>query len=496
MLSRVARSIQSQFDLNGLLHRLDAWSSGSGPLYRGLANALRTAITRGDMSVGELLPPERVLARYLKISRSTVVAAYELLADEHLLERRQGSGTRVCAAPSRTSLGIAGTLNRNVLFRRIIDRPGGTVDLTGAYLLEPGGLPRELIEDVASETAGLAETSGYSPLGYEPLREAIAAHLSERGVPTAPDQVMVTSGAQQGIWMTGWLFLQRGDTVLTENPTYPGALDAFTAVGARLVGVRTRRNGVDIASLAERLAAVAPRLVYLIPTYQNPVGGVISPQDRRRLADLVQHHQVPLLEDDSLSGLAIVGDAPPPVAAFAPSAPILTAGSLSKLFWAGLRVGWIRGPEPIIAQLARLKAVADLGGALPSQVIASRLLSRYDEFRRSRRPVIAQRLDLVTGLLAEMLPEWSWDRPLGGLCLWVRLPYGSATEFAQVALRTGVSIVAGSVASTDATFDDHLRLPFGHRPEVLEEGIRRLARAWQIYARSDEPREQRMAIIV
>jgi DNA-binding transcriptional MocR family regulator len=492
----MARSFHSQFDVNGLIHRLDAWPNGGGPLYRQLANALRTAIRRGDLSVGELLPPERILARQLKISRSTVVAAYELLVDERLLERRQGSGTRVCSAPVQPGAPLSSALNRNILFRRIIDRPGGTIDLTGAYLLEPGGLPESLIRDVTSETAGLADTSGYSPLGYTPLREAIAAHLIRRGVPTSPDQVLVTSGAQQAIWLAGWLCLQRGDTVLTENPTYPGALDVFTAVGARLVGVPTRRGGVHLGSLDEHIGRLSARLVYLIPTYQNPVGGVLSTPDRRALADLVQQHQVPLLEDDSLSGLALVGEPPPPVSAFAPNAPILTADSLSKLFWAGLRVGWLRGPEPLIAQLGRLKAVADLGGSLPAQVIASRLLASYDDFRRERQPVIAERFALVSRLLAEMLPDWSWDNPLGGLCLWVRLPYGSAAEFAQVALRTGVSIVAGSVASPDGSFDDHVRLPFGHRPQELEEGIRRLARAWQIYAPADEPRAQRMAVIV
>jgi DNA-binding transcriptional MocR family regulator len=218
------------------------------------------------------------------------------------------------------------------------------------------------------------------------------------------------------------------------------------------------------------------------------------------VADLVQHHQVPLLEDDSLSGLSVDGDAPPTVASFAPNAPILTTDSLSKLFWAGLRVGWIRAPEPLIAHLARLKAVTDLGGSLPSQVIASRLIADYDQVRRARAPVIARRLELVTQLLSELLPGWSWDPPRGGLCLWVRLPYGSATEFAQVALRTGVSIVAGSVASADGSFDDHIRLPFGHRPEALEEGVRRLAKAWQLYAPAEAevetPRTQSMAVIV
>src|SRR6185437_8935607 len=128
---------------------------------------------------------------------------------------------------------------------------------------------------------------------------------------------------------------------------------------------------------------------------QNPVGGVLGPTDRRTLASLVEHHQVPLIEDDSLSGLSIVGEPPPPVASFAPGASILTVDSLSKLFWAGLRVGWIRAPEPIVAQLGRLKAVADLGGSLPAQVIASRLLPKYAQVRDERGPVIAQRLELV-----------------------------------------------------------------------------------------------------
>src|SRR5438067_9668811 len=315
----MVRSLQSQFEPNGLIHRLDAWSSGAGPLYRRLASALRSAIARGDLALGELLPPERLLARQLAVSRSTVVAAYDILQDEHLLERRQGSGTRVRSAPAPRGAGLTSALNRSTLFRRLTEGPGGTIDLTGAYLLAPGGLPVGALREVERDIAALAETSGYSPLGYLPLRHAIADHLARRGLPTVADQVLVTSGAQQAIYMAGWLCLQRGDTALVENPTYPGALDAFTAVGARVVGVRTRHQAVDLAALADHMARLAPRLVYLIPTYQNPVGGVLSEPSRRTLAALIGQHQVPLVEDDSLSGLAITGEPPPPVAAFAPA---------------------------------------------------------------------------------------------------------------------------------------------------------------------------------
>jgi DNA-binding transcriptional MocR family regulator len=491
------RSFHSQLDANGLIQLLDAWQ-GSGPLYRRLAAALRAAILRGDLGAGQLLPAERLLAQHLAISRSTIVTAYELLRDEGLLERRQGSGTRVLASPTppRRNGGPASGLNRNTLFRRITDGPGDTIDLTGAYLLEPGALPSDALREFDQEIGPLAETAGYSPLGYPPLRQAIAKHLTNRGLQTRPEQVLVTSGAQQAIYLAAWLFLQRGDTALVENPTYPGALDAFVALGARLIGVRTRRQGVDVEDLAAQVTRVAARLIYVIPTYQNPVGGVLTEHGRRALATLVQQCDVPLVEDDSLSGLGIDGEMPPPVAALSSKAPVLTVGSLSKLFWAGLRVGWVRAAEPMTTQLGRLRAVADLGGSLPAQIIATRLLAAYDEIHRERGAVIARRLELATRLMQEFLPEWTFDRPRGGLCLWVRLPRGSATEFAQIALRHGVSIVAGPVASPDGSFDDYLRLPYGHRPDVLEQGVRRLAQAWQAYAATDEARAQNLAVIV
>jgi DNA-binding transcriptional MocR family regulator len=492
--------VQGQFAQNGLVHLLNAWSDGDGPLYRRLADALRSAIARGDLSVDQLLPPERVLARKLALSRSTVVAAYEVLRDEGLLERRQGSGTRVRStpAPTQRAPGPSIALSRNTLFRRMTDGPHGTIDLTGAYFVEPGGVPDEVLRDIHLEIAQLVETSGYSPLGHMPLREAIARHLSGHGVPTSAEQVLVTSGAQQAIYLAAWLFLRPGDTVLVENPTYPGALDAFTAVGARADGVPTRRQGVDIEALTEHIRRLSPRLAYVIPTYQNPVGGVLPEHARRTLAAVVDKYQVVLVEDDSLSGLGIQREPPVPVAAYAPRAPILTIGSFSKLFWPGLRVGWIRAPEPVVAQLGRLKAVADLGGSLPAQAIAARLLPSHDEIRRQRAPIIARRLELAVSLLQTCLPDWTWDRPQGGLCLWVRIPYGSAAEYAQLALRNGVSIVAGSVASPDGSFGDYLRLPFGHRPETLEEGIRRLAATWEAYAPAPDggSRSERLAVVV
>jgi DNA-binding transcriptional MocR family regulator len=263
-----------------------------------------------------------------------------------------------------------------------------------------------------------------------------------------------------------------------------------------VTGLPTRRNGVVVDRLSELVEREAPRLMYVIPTYQNPTGGVLSQHGRRALAALVERHQIPLLEDDSLADLGIDSGPPVPVAAFAPNSPILTIGSLSKLCWAGLRIGWLRAQEPVVTQLGRLKAASDLGGSLPAQVIATRLFGALDDLRRERRPLIAERLDLVSRLLRSLLPAWSWDRPQGGLCLWIRLPHGSAGEFSQVALRFGVAIVPGTVASADGGFDEYLRLPFGHPPAVLEEAITRLARAWHAYTPSGQARGQHVTVIV
>jgi len=505
----MARQLHGQSGVNGLetgpdttaaVAALGNWTAGRGPLYRRLGQALRAAVGRGDLPPGARLPAERLLARSLAVSRSTVVAAYDVLRDEEVLDRRQGSGTRVLAPrrglTSADPAARARGVRRTTLLRGIAAGVDGTIDFLGAYLIGSGGLPDSALAGLDRELATLSAGSGYAPLGYPPLRRAIAEHLARSGLPTSPDQVVVTSGAQQAINLAAWHYLRQGDTVIVENPTYPGALDAFNGVGARLAWVPTGRHGADVDALRDLVPRTAPRLVYLIPTFHNPIGGVMPEHRRQAVARLVETQQLALIEDDSLAGLSLAGAPPPAVAAFAPQAPIMTVGSLSKLFWGGLRVGWLRAPEPLVAQLGQLKAVADLGGSLPSQVIATRLLEQADTVRRERSAELVRRFRLMTELLEQQLPSWSWEPPRGGLCLWVRLPYGSASEFAQVALRHGVSLVAGPVASADNSFAEFLRLPFGLEPPALSEGVRRLARAWEAYVPAAEPGHRTLTVIV
>jgi DNA-binding transcriptional MocR family regulator len=465
---------------------LGNWSEGEGPAYRRLAGALIAAIRRGEAAPGERLPAERVLARLLSVSRTTVVAAYEILRQEEWVESRQGSGTRVRsggAAPAAMPADdAAGSFRGHPVYRGLIEGSGGTIEFLGAHLPGPDFLARELASPDKRALAELARGPGYLPMGLPALRQSIARYLSGRGVPTSEEQVLVTCGAQQAIGICGAAFLRRGDGVVLENPTYLGAIDIFTSLGARLLPVPVGREGVRVETLREIASRTSPRLIYLMPTFQNPTGALMPERQRRAAARLARDLGVALVEDDTLADLSMSGTSPPPLSAFEPEAPILTVGSLSKLFWGGLRVGWIRASEPLLARIARRKIMADLGGSVLSQLAAVRLLERAGHMREIRKREIRERFDWLTGLLGKHLPEWTWQPAAGGLSLWVRLPRGNADQFAQVALRHGVSVVPGSLASPDGGFADHLRLPFVLDRQPMEEGVRRLASAWSAYA--------------
>jgi DNA-binding transcriptional MocR family regulator len=465
-------------------------------MYQRLAEAVRAAIERGDLPAGTRLPAQRMLAHWLEVSRTTVVLAYEALAAEEWLEGRQGSGTTVRRSPARPIAprgGAAAALStRNVVFRGLVQRTGAEIEFLGAHL---DGLPaifEQVLDEARPDLAKLLRGHGYTPLGLPELRAAIASHLERVGLPTRPEQVLVTSGAQQAIALIAHLLIENGDAVVLEDPTYPGAIDAFTSFGARLTGVPLESGGIPAEALREAVAGVSPRLIYLIPTCHNPTGLVLGEAARREIVRSVQGSGAVVVDDMTLADLTLEPRVPPPLAAFARDLTVLTVGSLSKLFWGGLRVGWVRGPEPLIAQLARLKAVSDLSGSLVSQAIAARVLARSAELTTLRRRQVRTRLDHAARLLAKHLPDWTYRRPAGGLSLWIRLPAGDATELATIALRGGVAIVPGGVNSPEGRWADHIRLPFVADPETMEEGLRRIAAAWAEYA--PEPRSRRRGV--
>lgn len=480
---------------------LGRWSDGPGPLHLKLSDALRQAIDLGHLAAGERLPSERELAVRLAVSRSTVVAAYDALRGESRLESRQGSGTRVSGArPRSTGRATPGlpmrTFPVSQVYRSLIEGRDDIISLSCA-VLPAHPLVIEAVADIAAHNEKLFSLVGYMPAGLPELREALADMFTESGTPTTPEQLVITNGAQQAVNLAAQLFLRPGDDVLVESPSFAGTIDVFRGRGARLVTAPVDDDGVDVDVVADVIAARKPSAIYVMPSFHNPTGALLSERRRRVLAGVAETEGIPLVEDNALEHAPLDAERLRPIAAFgAPDSPILTAGSLSKVAWGGLRVGWLRGPVPIVKRVAELKAMHDLGSPLLEQAIAAQLVPHLELLRTDYCTTLRRHLDVVSELLADQLPEWRWHRPRGGPSVWVQLPAGTAAAYAQVALRYGVEVIPGEVMSPTADHGDHLRLPFTLEPPVLEETVRRLAAAWHAYAPGADQRSTSRPVVV
>jgi DNA-binding transcriptional MocR family regulator len=465
------RTIGLQMKPIEVAERLGRWSSGRGPLHVLLAARLRRLIDEGELPAGEPLPPDRVLAGVLSVGRSTVVAAYDLLRQDGRIVRRQGSGTRVAGA------GPAGARQTTSapMFLYLLEPRDGVIALACAAPDTPPPEVAEAYARVAPVLAGMVGDIGYRPAGHPLLRRAIADRYARRGIRTDPGQILVTNGAQQALSLLARALLAPGDRVLVEGPTYPGALEAFGEQAAVARSLPVGLGGLATAARTHRAV-----LAYVVSAFHNPTGAVLSPLEGRALVRDAAAAGVPLIDDEVLGDLAFPGvPVPPPLAAYADA--VISVGSLSKTIWGGLRIGWVRAPEPLIARLARLLAVHDLGGNIPAQLAAADLLPRLDAIC-ARQAVQRQRQhDHLRARLARLLPDWDAPPVPGGQTLWVRLPRGDGTSFAQTALRHGVAILPGSGLDASGHSQDHVRLHFIARTQDLTEAVRRLAEAWRAY---------------
>jgi DNA-binding transcriptional MocR family regulator len=480
---------------------LGNWRDGRGPAYRKLAEALRAAIDRSDLPAGARLPAERALAEDLGVSRTTVIAAYDALRSDGRIRSRRGSGTRVAGAPATGVPGASGrpsadAIRPNVVFRGLIEAADASIELLSVQLPPARPFLEEAMAETAADAPRLLRHHGYTGLGLPELREAIASHLTSEGLSTRPEEILVTHGAQQAIALAARHFVEPGGAAVLEDPTYLGAIDVLVSAGARLVPIGTGPAGASVEDLRIAVHRERPSLVYLMPSFQNPVGGVVPESARREIGALVAARDIPLVEDDTLAHLDFGQRPPRSIAALCPAARVLSVGSLSKLMWGGLRVGWIRGPRADIDRLARLKVMEDLGNSVVSQAVAARLLGRVAKVRELRRKQIRERYGVLSDEIARRLKDWSAPRPAGGLSVWAKLPRGNAAEFAAVARRFGVSILPGSTCSPSGRFPAHVRIPFGLEPDRIREGVKRLARAWREYSPSSAESPSRLDVVV
>lgn len=452
-----------------LIRLLGAWRAhdSAEPAYRQLAQALRMLVLDGRIGLNVRLPGERELAAALGLSRTTIAAAFDRLRDEGYLESRQGSGSVTRLPPGRIEQPAAE-----------IDSPTGDnlLNWTHAALPAAPGVGLAYQAAVAALPAFLGDL-GYDPLGLGVLRRAIAAHFERRGCPTDPDQIMITNGAQQGFslllqWLAG-----PGDRAVIDHPTYHNAIQALQRANIVPVPVGLPRQGWDIDAMDAAFRQTAPRFAYIIADFHNPTGRSMDPQTRRALVAAAMRSHTPLIIDETMAAMGLDAVAPPPVATHDPSGRhVITLGSASKLFWGGLRVGWIRADPQTIAALGRLRTTMDMASPVIEQLAVAHLIDN-DEGLGLRAGLLRGRRDHLLALIERHLPQWRVESPSGGLSLWAELPRAEATALAALAESHGVRIAPGPRFGVSGAFERFLRLPFTLPEEQLEMGVTRLAEA-------------------
>jgi DNA-binding transcriptional MocR family regulator len=451
------------------------WRDRPGPRYARLAAALLEAIDQQALARGIRLPAERTLAALTGTSRGTVVACFDQLAEAGVLTRRQGAGTYVAGRPSWAARPAAGTVATMLLRRVAEDRE--TIDLS---VSAPGDLRHLPPADPEAAWQSL-DGHGLDPAGLPALRAAVARHLTaHQGLPTAPDQLVITAGAQEALWLLSRVL--PGTRVLASCPSYPGLAGALSGTRAELIRVPADPAGEDPNAIA-RAGRSPGGIAYVMPTGHNPTGTVMPPLRRQALAAIADAGRVTVVEDLTLADLALgAADGPPPPLA-ALSTHVIAVGSVSKVLWGGLRVGWIRVSEPLRSAVIARKSALNLGTAAISQALAAQLLTAVDTaWLGAHRAALTERRDLLTTLLAEHLPAWRSRPPDAGLSLWTELPLDNADAFTLAAARHGVTVMAGSAACTDGRHRHFVRLSFAEQPSTLELAVERLAAAWELHA--------------
>jgi 2-aminoadipate transaminase len=324
--------------------------------------------------------------------------------------------------------------------------------------------------------------------GYRPLREMIARHTARYSVEVTADNILITSGSQQALDFIGRLFINRGDYIVLESPTYLGALQAWNAYGAQYITVRTDEDGMIVDEL-EAALRVGPKFIYVLPNFQNPSGSTLSLERRKKLVELADKYGVPIVEDDPYGQLRYEGEHIPSIVALDSqfrgpngghySGNVIYLSTFSKLLSPGLRLAWVIAPPEVIRKLVMTKQAADLHTSSFNQYVAYEVGKGgfLDEHVKVIRSTYKERRDVMIEMMEEMFPpEMRWTHPHGGMFLWGIMPERmDAAEVLKVAIERKVAFVPGAAFHPNGGGANTMRINFSYsRPEIIREGVTRL----------------------
>jgi GntR family transcriptional regulator/MocR family aminotransferase len=474
---------------------------GSGiPLYQQIENFLRQGIVAGSLAAGTRLPAVRQLAGALQVNRITIESAYARLEADGLIAGRQGSGTYVLAGGPRVALrddsdkevwplwqqGPLARVRRENFndLEKLTDSHPQPINFGGGI-----GDPHFLsFKDFGQSIQKIIRRQGVNgctygdPRGFAPLRATISQILASQGLQTTPDRILITTGSQQAIMLTAQLLLRPGDVVITENPTYSGALDIFRSLDVAPVGISLDDDGMQVDRLEDLLRQHHPKLLYTIPNFQNPTGVSMSTQRRRQLLDLAGRYNVPILEDDYVGDLRYEGCARPALKALDRNGMVIYVSTFSKMLMPDLRIGFLVADGPVYDALLKRKCLNDLATSNLLQRSLDDYLSvgRYQAHLRRSCRIYRKRRDVMLRAIESYLPqEVRFTPPKGGFYVWLQLPPGIETdELFRRSCCEGVGYALGDQSAVDGQLPEVcLRLNFAYQPEAeIEEGVRRLGR--------------------
>ncbi|WP_335976072.1 MocR-like transcription factor YczR [Streptomyces sp. CA2R106] len=449
------------------------------PAYRGLADGVRLLVLEGRLQVAARLPAERELALALGVSRTTVAAAYEALRAEGFAHSRRGAG-------SWTAIPEGHILPSRSLEPLPPDAAGSVIDLGTAALSAPEPWLTRAMQGALAELPAYAATHGDFPAGLPVLREAIADRYTARGVPTMPEQIMVTTGAMGAVGAVARHSVGYGERVAAESPSYANVLELFRETGSRLVPValRERLGGWDMDTWRRVMRDAAPRMVYVMPDFHNPTGTLVGDDERRELVEAARVAGATVVADETMAELVLDGkeSGVRPLAAFDRGGTVMTVGSASKSVWAGLRIGWVRSTPDVVRRLVSARAYLDLASPVVDQLAVAWLLrgDGWEQALASRRDRAREcRDDLVAALRAHT-PGWDFSVPRGGMTMWVRTGDVSGSRLAVTGERLGVRVPAGPRFGIDGAFESYIRIPFTVSGPAADEAAARLAQAAEL----------------
>ncbi|WP_234121811.1 aminotransferase-like domain-containing protein [Clostridium hydrogenum] len=467
----------------------------SEPVYRQIVNYVKSKIASGEWNVGLRLPSQREMAKIFDVNRSTVVEAMEELKADGLIAAKSKGGTVIInntwsllasiPPPNWESYIRSGMHEPNIKTIQVINKLEyeDSIVRLGTGELSPELLPKEMIRKVILNVSNKMISLGYErPKGSIELRQAISNYVKKFGIEASPESILIVSGSLQALQLISMSILHKGSSVLIERPSYVKSLHVFESSGIKLKGLAMDNDGVRPSEILKNTKEAS--LLYTIPTFHNPTGKVMSQKRREEILKLCTKERLPIIEDDAYRELYLEGNPPQSLKSMDKNGIVLYMGTISKVLAAGMRIGWLIGPEAVIERLADVKMQTDYGASSLSQYFATEWISSglHEKYLQQLREKLKIKRDFTISILNMYFKDIAeWNVPSGGFYIWLNLKYKIDIEkLFYDACKIGILINPGYMYDFNKNYNIRISYSYASVKEI-EEGLKKLS--WLIKKR-------------